>query len=247
MNKNQLILILPLIPLIPSCQAIKSLDMQVINHAPPQAEPPSMAAFEEAGCGIDEEGWWVCLDDSPITALGCDRLKPTDALLGALAPTRPMAECLYYPTQHLEEDPAAFDAPRLYTEGCLLPVYVRYVIFEEGEFTSLSTLNDLQIAISPLESPEEALAYARAATGLQAKFELKRPPTFRYLTDRLEATHAVQTPEGYKVLLYHYQICGCGPHTTSAVWLEVSRDGDIREISRTPAYENPLEDNLCVD
>lgn len=247
MNQIKLILVLPLIPLITSCQAIKSLGLKVVNHSPPQVEPPSMAAFEEAGCGIDEDGWWVCPDESPIPGLGCDRIKPTDALLGALEPAMPMAECLYYPTQHLEEDPAAFEAPRLYNKGCLLPVYVRYVIFSDGGVVTLTTRESLQRAFAPVTSPEEALSYAIAVSGLQAKFELKRQANLRYLTDRLEDSHAVQTPEGYKVLLFHYQICGCGPHTTSAVWLEVSRDGDIREISRTPVYEDPAEDNLCVD
>lgn len=247
MNRKTLILILFLFPVVSGCQVIKSLGIQVVNHPVPQGTPPDMAAFEGAGCAIDEDGWWACPDDSPITALGCDRIKPANDLLGTLAPAMPLAECLYYPTQHQEENPAAFDAPRLYNEGCLLPVYVRYVIFADGEFTILSTLDDLRTVFAPLESPDEALAYALAATGLQAEYGLKYQPDFRYLTDRIEDSHVKEAVGGYEVLLYHYQVCGCGPHTHSAVWLEVSWDGDLREIGRTPAFENPQEDNLCVD
>lgn len=247
MNRKILLLSLFLLPVVGGCQAINALKVQVVNHPAPQREPPDMAVFKQAGCAIDEDGWWACPADSPIAALGCDRIKPVDALLGALDPVVSMAECLYYPTQHLEEHPDAFDTPRLYNEGCLLPVYVRYVILNEGEFTILSTLDDLQTVFAPLESPDEALAYGLAATGLQAKYGLKRQPSFRYLTERLEDSHVKEAHGGYEVLLYHYQICGCGPHTTSAVWLEISRDGDLREISRTPAFENPQEDNLCVD
>ena len=247
MKRTISIFILLLIPVISSCQIVRSLGVQVVDYPPPSVEPLSMAAFEEAGCAIDEDGWWACPEDGPITSLRCDRIKPTDALLSALEPARPLAECLSYPTQHQQDDPAAFDAPRLYNEGCLLPVYVRYVMFEEEEFITLNSLDDLKTAFTPLRSSEEALAYAVAATGLQAKFDLKRQANFRYLTDRLEDSHAVEATNGYEVLLYHYQICGCGPHTTTAVWLEVNRDGSLREISRTPAYENPEEDNLCVD
>ncbi len=247
MNRTISIFMLLMIPVISSCQLIGSLRVRFVDYPSPSVETPSMAAFEQAGCTIDEDGWWVCPDDSPITLLGCDRIKPTEALLGALEPARPIAECLYYPTQHLEDDQAAFDAAHLYSEGCLLPVYVRYVIFEAGEFITLNSLDDLKMAFAPLRSPEEALAYAAAATGLQAKFDLKRQANFRYLTDRLEDSHAIEATNGFDVLLYHYQVCGCGPHTTTAVWFEVNQDGSLREISRTPAYENPEEDNLCVD
>lgn len=247
MKRTKMIPFLLLIPVITSCQPIKSLGLQVINYPPPSVEPPSMNAFEEVGCEIDEDGLWACPESSLPAALRCDRIKPADPLLNALEPARPIAECLYYPTQHQEDDPAAFNAPRLYNEGCLLPVYVRYVLLEKGEFVTMNSLADLQKAFAPLRSPAEALAYAVAATGLQAQFHLKRQANFRYLTDRLEDSHAVIAADGYEVLLYHYQICGCGPHTTSAVWLEVSQDGVLREISRTPAYENPQEDNLCVD
>jgi hypothetical protein len=206
-----------------------------------------MAPFEETGCAEDEFGGWTCPEDGPIAVLGCDAIASPDDLLGALDPAYPLARCLYYPTRHQQENPDALNEERLFNAGCLLPVHVRYVISRDGQFVSINNLAELQETYAPLESPEEALSFALAATGLEAKFGLQRQANFRYFVDQLEDTHTEEVDGDYEILLYHYQVCGCGPHTTSAVLLRVSRDGDVQETSTTPAYENPEEDGLCVD
>jgi hypothetical protein len=206
-----------------------------------------MTAFEEAGCAPDEFGRWDCPDDSPITALGCDSIEEPEELLGALNPTYPLARCLYYPIQNQQENPEALNEERLFNEGCLLPIYVRYTIFRDGQFAAIKTTDELKEVYGPIETREEALSYALAATGLEAKYGLQRQPGFRYFQDTLEDTYVAEQNGGYEVLLYHYQVCGCGPHTTSVVRLQVSREGEIQELSNNPIYEDPEEDGLCVD
>lgn len=229
------------------CQAINPAGPQVINHPEPQIPPLSMATFEAAGCAPGETGSWDCPDANPISVLGCDFLSEPGDLLGALNPEYPLARCLYFPIQHQQENPDSLDAPRLFNEGCLLPVYVRYVISKEGQFAAIETTEDLQEVYAPIETPDEALSYALAATGLEAKYGLQRQPGFRYFQDTLEDTFVIETADGFELLLYHYQVCGCGPHTTSAIRLQISREGIIKEITKSPAYEDPAEDGLCVD
>jgi hypothetical protein len=199
------------------------------------------------GCKADEFGGWDCPDDSPITALGCDQIDEPGELLGALDPAYPIARCLYFPIQNQQENPDALAEPRLFNEGCLLPVYVRYVVSQDAEFLTVNNITELQELFTPLESPEEALSYALAATGLEARYGLQRQPDYRYFQDTLEDTSVVEQDGGYEILLYHYQVCGCGPHTTSAVRLQVTREGEIEELSNNPVYEDPAEDGLCVD
>ncbi len=35
------------------------------------------------------------------------------------------------------------DAPRFYNDGCMMPVYVRYAIYRDGNFEVLRTVDDL--------------------------------------------------------------------------------------------------------
>jgi hypothetical protein len=220
----------------------------VINHPEPELPPISLAAFEAAGCTFNEYGIGECPLDSPLVELGCDQLRKPDHLLGGLDPAYPLALCLYYPFQHADEtqgDP--MDAPRFYNDGCMMPVFVRYAIFRDGNFEVLNTPEDLASTYELVESPEEALSYSLAATGLEARFGQQRELGYRYFVNRLEDTYVRQVDEGYQVNLYDYQVCGCGPHTTSIVNIEVFANGKINTLEEQPAFENPEEDGLCVD
>lgn len=168
-------------------------------------------------------------------------------MLGGLGPATPIAECWYYPTRHPGGDQDPFQAPRLYNHGCLMPVYVRYVIYREGQFELVQDQAGMQAAFAPVESPEEALSYALVSTRLAAYYDLQREPGYRYFVDHLEDTRVAETGDGYGMNLYYYQVCGCGPHTTSIVNVQVSREGELFQAESIPAFENPEEDGLCVD
>jgi hypothetical protein len=86
-----------------------------------------------------------------------------------------------------------------------------------------------------------------ATTGLSAYFDFEAPPGYRYFVSQLEDTHAVATDKGFLVYLYDYKLCGCGPHTTSYVEILVTSDGSVSETGRTPVFEDPEQDSLCVD
>lgn len=231
-----------------SCQLTSSVSLQVINHPQPELPPIDLAPFEAAGCTFNEYGIGECPPDSPLVTQGCDKLRVPDELLGGLDPAYPLALCLYYPTQHqgaIQGDP--FNEPNFYNDGCMMPVYVRYAIFRDGDFEILRTLDELSAAFAPIESPDEALSFSLAATGLEARFDQQRQLGYRYFVDQLEDTNVRQVDDGYQINLYDHQVCGCGPHTTSIVTLQVSPDGNIQTVSEQPAYENPEEDGLCVD
>lgn len=238
------ILILPTL----ACQLTSPITMQVVNHPEPELPPISLAPFEAAGCTFNEYGTGECPQDSPLVELGCDQLRKPGNLLGGLDPAYPLALCLYYPLQHNGEAQGnPMEAPRFYNDGCMMPVFVRYAIFKDGNFEVLKTLEDLASTYELVESQEEALSYSLAATGLEARYGQQRQLGYRYFVNRLEDTHVRQVDEGYQVNLYHYQVCGCGPHTTSSVTVEVFANGKINTLEEQPVFENPEEDGLCVD
>jgi hypothetical protein len=55
------------------------------------------------------------------------------------------------------------------------------------------------------------------------------------------------TGDGYIVHVFDYQFFGCGPHYYYAVDLNVTPDGRVGEISRTPIFRDPRLDGLCQD
>lgn len=248
MNKKILIfLIFIALPAI-ACQLTSSVSSQVINHPQPELPPIDLAPFEAAGCTFNEYGIGECPPDSPLVMQGCDKLRVPDELLGGLDPAYPLALCLYYPLQHPDQSQSdPMDAPRFYNDGCMMPVYVRYAIYKDGNFEVLRTVDDLSATYALVGTPNEALSFSLAATGLEARFDQQRQPGYRYFVDQLEDTNVRQVDEGYQINLYDHQVCGCGPHTTSMVTVELFPPGNFHIIEEQPAYENPEEDGLCVD
>jgi len=218
-----------------------------VTHYPQPDLAVELEPFRQAGCTADEYDRWTCPEASPLNALGCDALIKPNELLGGLDPAYPLALCRYMPIQHGESPRGSPTDEFIYNDGCLAASYVRYAIQKDGQFQLVKTQRDLKATYAPIESPDEALSYALASSSLEARYNLETPLGYRYQVNKLEDSHVVETGTGYEVLLYHYKVCGCGPHTTSAVLLQVTGEGDIQEIERTPAFEDPKEDGLCVD
>ena len=116
-----------------------------------------------------------------------------------------------------------------------------------GQLRILKSIGDLGQTYAPIESEDEALSYALAATGLGVRYGLTAQTDLRYFVNRLEDTNVQQIPQGYQVHLFDYKVCGCGPHPTYAVDVLVTNDGQVRELNREKIYEDPAEDGLCVD
>lgn len=177
--------------------------------------------------------------ESSMAGFGCDSLAAPGLYLGGLEPGYPLLMC--WKNQADGED------QYVYREGCLRPQYLNYLIAENTGFRLIRNQADLATVYSPILTKDEALSYAMASTGLAAYFDLQPVKTLRYFTRALEDSHVEVTPEGYVVHLYAYQLCGCGPHTTSAISVLVRQDGHVEILDSVPAFEDPSQDNLCID
>lgn len=214
--------------------------VRFINHP----EPNLASAFEPfvgAGCSqLPGYSYLTCPAAAPPFAqMGCTVICAVPGL-GALRPDLPIMQCQVNSADRSQPLPA------VYTAGCLMRQYVRYVVYQDGQFRLISTLEELRSLYAPIESREEALSYALAATGLKMQYNLK-PAPMRYKVNVIEDTHVEEITGGYRVHLFHYQLCGCGPHGTSAVAVDVSRAGEVTQGTKVLLFEDPAQDSLCVD
>ena len=222
---------------------------EFINHPRPDLSV-DYSAFNDVGCQSDEQGILICDDDSPLASFGCDRIASPLGLIGGLDPAYSIAVCIFESYLHWEEIDLIFDLEEdgfVYSYGGLNPTYIRYVIYINGEYKLIKTMDELQNAFAPIESRIEALSYALASNDYSAYFGLAYDRNLRYLVDIVEDTHVEKVENGYLVHLYYYRFFGCGPHTTSALEVLVTHNGEVEEMKVEGVFEDPEEDNLCID
>ena len=243
--------LMSLVILLSGCSVLQFLPPRIVNHSPP-ALSISMAAFEQAGCVAANYGRWTCPDPSPLAAFGCTEIEQPSSLYGALEPAYPVAVCLAAPSPSEDESfSGRLEAIKaegyLYRRGCLLPVFARLIVWRDGEFQLLKTKEEVQAVFAPITSADEALSYALAVTGFSAYYGQQFTPGYRYLSRRVEDTFVRETGTGFEAHLFKYQLCGCGPHETFSIDVQVSRNGLVTPGDYVPIYADPTEDGLCVD
>lgn len=208
--------------------------------------------FEAAGCPVDQDDLRRCLPESPFALMGCDAMRLAPDLLGGLEPGFPIALCDVYPDWHEEESSHSLGAMEaseyyVYKHTGPTPIYVRYVIYKNGAFVLLADAEAMRGIYAPIESSEEALSFALAATGLEARYGLARQPDYAYEGNRIEDTHVTEVYNGYRLTLFDLRLFGCGPHWTYEVDLHVRNDGEITELGRRPVFRDKALDGLCVE
>ena len=207
---------------------------QFINHTPPNLAV-SMDVFSDAALAAQ---------------FGCDEIQTPSYLLGGLEPAFPIALCVfeYIPGEGPEELAAEIENGQfIYYTGGLFGSYLRYIIYQNGEFALLKTEEDLRRVFAPIESPDEALSYVLAVKRLSAAYGLAYDPAYKYEVDIIEDTYVTAETDGYLVHLFYDQVFGCGPHWTSDVDVYVSAEGIIEQRNSRQLFRDPSIDDLCVD
>ena len=240
-RRQTLGLVIILVCLAPACQLINLNLPRVINHDSPEFSLDT-TGFDDSSCP-EQNGFRICQPEGALGQNGCEQLRLPGEVLSGLQPAFPLRLCL---KRSNGSQPLA-EGEFIYREGCLMSEYVRYAVIQDGQLKILKSISDMQNAYAPIESEGEALSYALAVTGLGVRYGLTAQTDLRYFVDRLEDTNVQQIPQGYRVHLFDYKLCGCGPHPTYAVDVLVTSDGQVRELSREKIFEDPAEDGLCVD
>ena len=210
---------------------------EIVQHDKPDL-PVNIQPFVEAGCSGENEYVMECAADSPLKALGCDFLT-VNGVSGGLRPGYAVATCMRRETSGEPTQPDLFQKT-----GCLMPLYQSVVVSVDGEFRLVNDPASFQILFAPIESEEEALAYAQLVTGLNAIYGWEVAP-YKYHVERLEDTHVVETDEGYIVSLFSdpEPLCGCAPHTIYQRDVLVQKNGQVEIVKSTPLYDF----EACID
>lgn len=222
--------------------------------ATPEA-PPTSAAMPETGPRVTTFDLHV--DRAPLLKLGCkaqgDALvcgapaakitcgeysQPND-LLGGLSPKATITGC-----DVNGRDP---ETKGVYRTGCRINTWHRYVVAGDKKLELIDSREELVKRFAPVETPAEALAFAVAMTDGQALFKIDLPKDAEVFLKPLDPTFVAPVAEGFKVRLYGYQLCGCGPHNHLAVDYLVTRAGEVRELASVPAWSDPKSKGRCVD
>jgi hypothetical protein len=85
----------------------------------------------------------------------------------------------------------------------------------------ISTPEELKARWQPIETQEEALAYAVMTTDQSATFQFAAQPELLYFRDPLEGTRIVADEDHYFINLFHYETGLCEPWVNSEVFLSV--------------------------
>lgn len=241
-RKYQVIMILlAALSAAPACLFFGKSEPRVQNFPQPDIFL-DQAGFDDSGCP-EQNGQRRCAPESALGQLGCQQIRPAGDFLGGLRPVYPLRVCL----AGKPGDPPPPENTYMFREGCLLAQYVRYVIQKDGTLARIQSKEDLQKTYAPIENNLEALSYALAATGMGVRYGLQPEQGLRYFVDELQDTSVKQIERGFQVHLYDYKVCGCGPHPTYAVDVLVTPLGEVEELGREKVFEDPAQDNLCVD
>ena len=191
----------------------------------------------------------VFSDDTLLANFGCNEIQTPSNLIGGLEPAHPIAICSIHPQGEMTEELMAEieSGQYFYYTGGLVGSFVRYIVYQDGEFVLLKTEEDLRKLFAPIESPDESLSYVLAVRNLSAYYGLHYDPAYEYEVDTIEDTYVTSDTDGYLVHLFHDQWFGCGPHWISEVDVHVSVDGTIEERSSRQLFRDPEIDDLCVD
>ena len=210
--------------------AVTSFDLKV-DRAP----------LLKLGCRVQENAL-VC--GTPSTPKGgegitCGEYSQTEDLLGGLSPKVAITGC--------DIRGRDGETPGIYRTGCRLPSWHRYVVAADKKLELIATKADFVKRFAPVENPAEALAFAVALTDGKALFEIELPKDAEVFLKTIDPTSVTPVADGYKVRLYRYQLCGCGPHNHLAVDYLVTRAGEVRELSSARAWLDPRTKKLCID
>jgi hypothetical protein len=212
---------------------------QIINHEKPNIQV-EFSPFVDAGCNQSDgyENWYRCEEGSPLLELGCNSIE-NKPLLGGLVPNYPIAACDYEINEYI----GVADLPPdgcVYADGGLMTFCNRYIIYKDGKYQLIKTLDEFRNLYAPVDSPEEALSFVLASDNLIAYYGQAKNNDYIYSVEVLEDTYVETIADGYIVHVFD-TYSTCEKFETKSVDVNVTRDGHLTELNRTLVYTDPTQ------
>lgn len=220
------------------------VDVRFINFPEPEWKMVPLPKSLQT-CAVNGTEPGGCVETESLKQLQCDQVIPLPLAAGGLKPDGGYALCVELP--FLNGEDVLPLGTYLYQTGCMLPGFTSVLAEKDGVLVKLTNQIAMADYFGSIKSANQALGYAVLMTGLEPYFGLSYQEGWRYYSTEIRDTHVEQINDAFRVRLYQYDICGCGPHSTAAVDVWVRPDGTIQVSEPTLVFENPEEDLLCVD
>jgi len=212
---------------------------KVTNHEKPNIQA-EFSPFTAVGCDNSHgyENWYSCEEGSPLLDLGCNSIE-NKPLLGGLTPNYPIAACDY----EINENIGVADLPSdgcVYADGGFITSCHRYLIYKDGKYQLIKTLDEFRAHYAPVDSPEEALSFVLASDDLIAHYGQTKNDDYVYFVEILEDTYVETVASDYIVHVFStYSVCDA--FETKSVQVKVAHDGHLTELNRTLVYRDPTQ------
>lgn len=219
--------------------AAASAGMQALNL---QKLKPDLAPMLAIGCVDNDQARGFVCPPEVLKRFGCADIR-SGTNLGGL--DLPIATCILpRPSQGKK---GAKEEPGIAVIGCMLRQQLRTIVYTTKGFKLAKSRSELLGFVGPVDRPEKAASLVMAMNPeVAATPPFTRGDAVVKMRDRdwREAAGRAEG-DGFVVRLFERQSCGCGLHPVSAVDYQVSRSGQITELSRKVLEEEKEE--ICVD
>jgi len=156
----------------------------------------------------------------------------------------------HYPVAEMHNNVSFED----YSDSELLPIQKGQAASRKGLIVDLGNRailierkKELQGFYAPIDSKEEAIAYVSIWTDTEPHCGINIPSYYRIFHNEMTDTKAIAHDNGYIVNTYWTKGIGCGPHPYYLIRSFVTTSGEVTELSRLKAFENPEMDRMCID
>ena len=163
----------------------------------------------------------------------------TSKYLGGLSPQ--------YPIQKIYTDCGGQCDNDWQSQG-MICACIGYVIVVDGKTRIIHNKDEFKKTFAPIENYKEAFSYVIAITmNFPILDDNFFTDSFTYFESNIKISNVTEDDNGYYVSLFRYKQFGCGEHPYYSVLFHVTKDGEIKEISRRKSFKNSEDDSLCVD
>jgi hypothetical protein len=223
---------------------ITDLFPKIVNHEKPDIQA-DFAPFQNVGCDEPDkrENQYRCEEGSQLFDAGCNTITKLP-LLGGLSPNYPIVLC----TLEIDREFAFVELPPnecLYADGFMTTFCNRYVVYKGDKFQLVKSMDKFRALFSPVDTPNEALAFALANGKYMAQYDQTKRSDVIYWVLKLEDTYVDSTEDGYIVHVFFTNPYGCAMFSTDVVDVKVTHDGNLEVINQHTTYY--LKETICKE
>jgi hypothetical protein len=213
------------------------------------ADASLSSEFLNSGCAID--GYRLnCSGPGLEERFGCFEIANASEALEGLDPQLPIVECYSRVIDGGDRSrdggsDGGSDQNGMVRVGCMLPAYRDYIIAIDGDFRPIKSKEEFAALFAPVQSPEEAMAFAIALTDSFPLYDRVAPEGYFPVSPAATPSSAEEKDGSFVVHLFDRPICGCSTHPYYAVDYLITKEGNVTELSRRMVYDS--NNQICFD